>query len=116
MSNDLQGALAQPVVLLIVQGLGRRNDNGLTGVDAHGIKVLHVTNRNAIVVLVTHHFVLKLLPTLPRRSRQELSSSAIVEGSNFLSEQRFGQHDNSYFYTWKGFFAVPIHPSPTKPL
>lgn len=64
-SNDLQCTLAQLVVLIVAQGLGRCDHNGFTSVDTHWIEILHVANRDAIVVLVPHHFVLELLPTLP---------------------------------------------------
>mmetsp|Transcript_132073 Transcript_132073/g.313032 ORF Transcript_132073/g.313032 Transcript_132073/m.313032 type:complete len:284 (-) Transcript_132073:1157-2008(-) len=32
--------------------------------DAHGVQVFHVAHRDAVVVLVSHHLVLQLLPTL----------------------------------------------------
>ena len=65
MSDNLQSTLAQPVVLLVVQGLWWCNDNRLTCVHTHRIKVLHVAHCNAVIVLVTYHLVLKLLPALP---------------------------------------------------
>ena len=54
--------VAQLVVLVIGQGLARGHHDGLAGVDAHRVEVLHVADRGAVVVGVTHHFVLDLLP------------------------------------------------------
>ena len=65
MSDDLQSTLAQPVVLIVAQGLRRCNHYGLTCVDTHGVEILHVADSDAVVVLVPHHFVLQFLPTLP---------------------------------------------------
>ena len=48
--DDLQGTLPQAVVLGVREGLRGCNDNGLTSVDAHRVKVLHVTHRDAVVL------------------------------------------------------------------
>ena len=77
------------VILIIAQRLGGCNDDGLAGVNAHGIQVLHVAHHQAVVLGITprpgglaggwswvpgwsqwralgepHDFVLQLLPSL----------------------------------------------------
>ena len=77
------------VILIIAQRLGGRNNDGLAGVNAHGIQVLHVTHHQAVVLGITprqisaadmaglagpradgfvlgdsHDFILQLLPSL----------------------------------------------------
>ena len=32
--------------------------------DSHGVKILHIADSDAVIVLVTHHLILQLLPTL----------------------------------------------------
>ena len=39
-----------------------RDDDGVAGVDAHRVEVLHVADGDAVVVGVAHHFVLDLFP------------------------------------------------------
>jgi hypothetical protein len=41
------------VILIIAQRLGGRNNDGLAGVNAHGIQVLHVTHHQAVVLGIT---------------------------------------------------------------
>mmetsp|Transcript_129238 Transcript_129238/g.182227 ORF Transcript_129238/g.182227 Transcript_129238/m.182227 type:complete len:271 (+) Transcript_129238:422-1234(+) len=65
-SDDLQGTLPEPVVFIIVQGLRWCNHDGFTCMNAHRIKVFHVAHGDAVVVFVTHHFVLQFFPTLQR--------------------------------------------------
>lgn len=47
-------------------------------VDAHRVKVLHVTHRDAVVVLVAHHFILQLLPPLPRQDVGRLAPGELM--------------------------------------
>ena len=53
---------AKELVLLVVQGLRGRDDDGLSRVDPHRVHVLHVANRDAIVANVPNDFILDLLP------------------------------------------------------
>mmetsp|Transcript_29981 Transcript_29981/g.86251 ORF Transcript_29981/g.86251 Transcript_29981/m.86251 type:complete len:481 (+) Transcript_29981:1945-3387(+) len=64
MPHHLERALAQPEVLLVGQCLRRRDDDGIAGVDAHRVEVLHVTDRDAVIGGIAYHLVLKLLPSL----------------------------------------------------
>lgn len=74
------------VILIIAQRLRGRNNDGLAGVNAHGIQVLHVTHHQAVVLGITpqisaadgwqgwsqdgfvlgdsHDFIFQLLPSL----------------------------------------------------
>mmetsp|Transcript_26885 Transcript_26885/g.61267 ORF Transcript_26885/g.61267 Transcript_26885/m.61267 type:complete len:685 (+) Transcript_26885:1043-3097(+) len=62
--HHLQRALTQAEVLGVGECLRGGDDDGVTRVDAHRVEVLHVADRDAVVVGVTDHLVLKLLPTL----------------------------------------------------
>ena len=50
------------MVLLVVERLRWGDDDGLAGVDAHRVDVLHVTDGDAVVAPVAHHLVFNLLP------------------------------------------------------
>mmetsp|Transcript_71241 Transcript_71241/g.189433 ORF Transcript_71241/g.189433 Transcript_71241/m.189433 type:complete len:233 (-) Transcript_71241:1460-2158(-) len=79
MPDDLQRALTEPEVLRVGEGHRRGDDNGVTRVDAHRVKVLHVAHRDAVVVGVAHHLVLELLPALQALVNNDLR--AVDQGS-----------------------------------
>ena len=60
--DDLDRDVAQQVVLVVVEGLRGGHDDGLAGVDAHRVDVLHVADHQAVVPRVAHDLVLQLLP------------------------------------------------------
>ena len=62
MPDDADGYFAQFMIFTVRQGLAGSDHNTLTGVDAHGIKILHVADRNAVISAVAHHLVFDLLP------------------------------------------------------
>ena len=62
MAHDLDGKLAQLVVLAVGQSLRRGDDDALACVDAEGVEVLHVADRDAVVVGVADDLVLHFLP------------------------------------------------------
>mmetsp|Transcript_22073 Transcript_22073/g.51821 ORF Transcript_22073/g.51821 Transcript_22073/m.51821 type:complete len:265 (-) Transcript_22073:1330-2124(-) len=64
MTNHLDSNSPQSVILIVRKRLGRRNHNGLACVYTHWIQVLHVTDNQAVVPGITHHFVFQLLPSL----------------------------------------------------
>ena len=70
------------MVLRIGERLGRCNNNTLASMNAQRIEILHITHGDAIVVTVTHHLVLYLLPTLQRLLHQHLRR----EGEGFFSQ------------------------------
>lgn len=102
-SNDLQCTLAQLVVLIVAQGLRRCDHNGFTSVDTHWIEILHVANRDAIVVFIPHHFVLQLLPTLPwMRPRPTMYINKNGASGNATSLKQ-------HFSIWATAFACKKH-------
>ena len=65
-TNDLDSGSAEHVVLLITEGLRRRDDDTVTSVDAEGIEVLHVADGNAVISGIADDLVFGLLPALER--------------------------------------------------
>lgn len=72
MANNLDSGGTEHVVLLVAQGLGRRNDNGVTSVNAKGIEVLHVADGDAVVGGVADNLILDFLPSLQGLLDQDL--------------------------------------------
>ena len=59
----LESGGPQLVVLAVGQCLRGRNNDGITGVNAKGVEVFHVTNSDAIIIAITNNLILKLLPS-----------------------------------------------------
>ena len=76
MVDDLDGSSAEHVVFVIRQCLRRSDDNGFTGVDAHGIEVFHVADGDGVTLDVTNDFVFKFLPALDRFFDENLGRSS----------------------------------------
>ena len=72
MAHDLDGERTQLVILAVGQSLRRSDDDTLTRMDAQRVEVLHVADRDAVVVAVAHHLVLYLLPALEALLHQHL--------------------------------------------
>ena len=89
MADDADGKLTQFMVFLVCQRLGRSNHDGLAGVDTQRVEVLHVADRDTVVVTVTHHFILDFLPTAER----------------FL-HQYLGRERESLLYQYVQFFLI----------
>ena len=64
MPDDIDGGRAEHVVVGVRQRLRRRDDDGVASMNSKRIKVLHIAYGDAIVLGISHHFVLDLLPTL----------------------------------------------------
>ena len=60
------------LVFFVGQGLRRRNGDGVTGVDPHGVEVFDRADDDAVVVLIAHHFHLILFPADQRFINQQL--------------------------------------------
>ena len=71
-TDNLDGQRTQLMVFRVCQRLRRSDDNRLTGMDAQGVEVLHVTDGYTVVVAVTNHLVLNLLPALQRLLNKHL--------------------------------------------
>ena len=106
MAHDLDGERTQLVILAIGQSLRRSDDDTLTRMDAQRVEVLHVADRDAVVVAVAHHLVLYLLPALEAllhqhqgREREGLLAEAgqlllVVCEATTQSAQRIGSTDD----------------------
>ena len=57
---------------MVGQGLGGSHDHRVTGVDAHGVEVLHVTYGDHVALVVAHHLVLDLFPAGDALFHQDL--------------------------------------------
>ena len=72
MADDVDGDLAQEMVFVVGQGLRRSDHDALAGVDAERVEILHVTDRDAVVVAVAHDFVFDLFPAAQRLLDEDL--------------------------------------------
>ena len=75
LGDDIQSSGAQHLILVVAQGLGGCHDDGVAGVDAHGVQVLHVADGDDIALVVTHHLILDLFP-----ARNALFHEDLVDG------------------------------------
>jgi len=62
MANNTDGSLAEHVVLVIAESLRWSHDDTVTSVDTERIKVLHVTDFDAVVHGI--YLVLDFLPSM----------------------------------------------------
>ncbi|OPZ81751.1 MAG: hypothetical protein BWY77_00498 [bacterium ADurb.Bin431] len=76
MAHGADGDRAQFVVFAAGEGLARGNDDALAGVDPHGIEILHVADRKAVVVLVADDLEFDLLPAEQILLHQDLAGVA----------------------------------------
>ena len=63
----------------VAEGLQGGDDRGFTGVDTHGVDVLHGTNNGGIIRLITHHLVLKFLPAKDGFLDQHLRNTGVTQ-------------------------------------
>ena len=68
-------------MIAIGQRLRRRDHDGVPGVDAHRVEVLHVADRDAGIGRIPHHLVLDLLPSPQRALDQDLVDRRGVEAA-----------------------------------
>ena len=81
--DDLDGKSTQLVILRVGQRLRRSNHDALARMNAEGIEVLHVTDRDTVVVAVAHYLILYLFPPFERLFDQHLRR----EGKGFLAQR-----------------------------
>ena len=79
MSDDVQRGLPQHLELLVRQGLGGSHHDGITGVDAHGVKVLHGADGDHIAHAVPHGFKFDFLPAEDGPLHQDLRNGRSVQ-------------------------------------
>mmetsp|Transcript_27789 Transcript_27789/g.69668 ORF Transcript_27789/g.69668 Transcript_27789/m.69668 type:complete len:440 (+) Transcript_27789:2089-3408(+) len=63
LADDVNGGVAEALILFVREGLRRRNGDGVTRVYAHGVEVLDRAYDDNVVCQVAHHLKLVLLPT-----------------------------------------------------
>ena len=64
MADDLDGQRTQLMVLAVGKRLGRCYDDRLSRMDAERVEVLHVADRDTVVVTVAYNLIFNLFPTL----------------------------------------------------
>ena len=62
LGDDVQRRRAQHLVFLVREGLAGGHHDGVAGVDANRVQVLHVADGDDVALGVPHHLVLDLLP------------------------------------------------------
>ena len=72
LGDDIQRSGAQHLVLVVGQGLGRSHHHRVAGVDADGVKVLHVADGDDVALVVAHDLVLDLFPAGDALFHQDL--------------------------------------------
>src|SRR3569833_388767 len=71
-AHNLDGGTPEHVVLLVAERLAGGNNDRVARVDSQGVEVLHVADRDAVVIGVTDNLVLDLFPALERLLYQNL--------------------------------------------
>ncbi len=74
------------MVLAVSHSLAWRNNNRITSVDTHGIKILHITHCEAVVVVVTHDFIFDFFPVTNIFFDENLVNAALgdADGGDFF--------------------------------
>ena len=90
-ADQAQGGITKHVILFVGQRLRRADHDGVAGVDAHGVKVLHVADGNGGVVGVPHDLVFDFLEALDALLHQNLMD---------------GRQHQSVFHNLPEFFLV----------
>src|SRR5213078_578815 len=93
MPHGADGDRAQQLILGVIERLRRRHHDRIAGVDAHGVDVLHVAYRDAVVAGVAHHLVLDLLPALETLLDQYLGDAAGESAPQGRFDLRLEPHD-----------------------
>ena len=62
MAHYVDCSLSEEVEFLVGKGLGRGDHNALPGMDAERVEILHIADRDAVVVAVAHHFIFDFFP------------------------------------------------------
>ncbi len=73
LAQHRDGGVAHALILFVRECQGRRDRDGVASVHTHGIEVLDGADNDAVVLVVAHHFHLKLFPTDDRLLDQHLA-------------------------------------------
>ena len=85
MADDTDSQFTKFMILRIGQCLRRGDHDSLAGMDTQRVEVLHVTYSDAVIITVTDHFILHLLPAFQDvYKRQYLSLSELPHRTNLI--------------------------------
>ena len=79
LTNDLNGGIAHPLILAIGKSLCRRDSHGISGMNAHRIKILDRADDDDVVLQVAHHLEFVFLPAEYRLFNQNFVNRAQIE-------------------------------------
>ena len=78
-ADNAQGGTSEHLILMVSQRLGRCDDDGVTGMHAHGVEVFHIADGDAVVVAVTHNFVFDFLPAGHTALNEHLTNQGVIQ-------------------------------------
>ena len=79
LGDNVQRSGAEHLVLVVGQGLGGSHDHRIAGVDADGVKVLHIADGDDVALVVAHDLVLDLFPARDALFYQDLMDGGKTE-------------------------------------
>ena len=79
LTDDAERRTAQHLIVMIGQRLRRCDDDAVSRMNTDGIEVLHAADRDAVVVAVTHDFILNFFPTGNASFNEHLTDHAVLE-------------------------------------
>ena len=82
MTHNLDGQFPQEIVVFVAERLRRSHDDALSGMDPERVEILHVADRNAVVVFIANNFIFNFFPAFQRLLHQHLGR----EGEGFLAD------------------------------
>ncbi len=77
LADDVQRCRPQHLVFMVCQGLGRRHDDAVAGMNPHRIDIFHVADRDAVVGRIADHFILDFFPAGYAPLDQNLRNHAV---------------------------------------
>ena len=79
LTDDAERRTAQHLIVMIGQRLRRCDNDAVSRMNTDGIEVLHAADRDAVVVAVTHDFILNFFPTGNASFNEHLTDHAVLE-------------------------------------
>src|SRR6516164_1252578 len=102
LTQTSNGGVAQPLILLVGQGQGRRDRDRIAGVDAHGVDVLDGADDDAIVRMVANHLHFVFFPTEQRLLDEDLAEGREGEAALDRLDQLGARGCNAAAFAAKG--------------
>ena len=82
MADYVYGGFPEEVELLVGQCLGRGYNYAFPSVDTERIEILHIADSDAVVIAISHHFILDFLPSAQRFFHEHLRRERESLGGN----------------------------------